>query len=152
MLRVVVSVTYDAEMPAGQFATVQEFISQLEKAGAKVGVVVNDTTPAATRRRARGNGGGDTQPPADVQAPSDTPPEDEADEEFGAPTASGLSPDEARDKGIALCRMAFNVAQDQVKALRKQLGVTKFQDVPATQAHEFLKLAEALAEKAGVRV
>jgi len=154
-LRAVVAIHFDAELPVSQFAEVSNIIAQLQNLGAKVGVAVTDATPppATTVRRRRGNGG-DTRPEA-ATAPADAPtdtPEDEGEDEFGATAPSGLSPDEAREKGISLCRQAYNVAQDEVKALRKQLGVTKFTDVPATQAHDFLRRAEALAQKAGIRL
>jgi len=94
---------------------------------------------------------------SEVQTPPDAAidqAQDEGDEEFGlAAAASSLSPEEAREKALGICRNVYNADhREPIRALRKQFGVTKFPDIELENAHEFLRAAEAMAQKVGMRV
>ena len=169
-LRVRMDVVYEAEMSVAQFEHVAQVIQLIQSINPNAEIGVTTQAAPTTRRprqTARTNGGpatGDPPlPPASVSSVSDvqTPPDtvasdqaqDEGDEEFGLASTSSLSPEEEREKALGICRNVYNADhREPIRALRKQFGVTKFPDIPLEQAHEFLRAAEAMAQKVGMRV
>jgi len=166
-LRVCLNVIFNADLPVSQFEHVERVIQTLQRLDPNIEIGV--TTQAAPARRprqtARTNGGPATGDPplspagvsaAEVQTPPDAASDqaqDEGDEEFGLASTSSLSPEEEREKALGICRNVYNADhREPIRALRKQFGVTKFPDIPLEQAHEFLRAAEAMAQKVGMRV
>ena len=168
-LRVCLNVIFNADLPVTQFEHVERVIQTLQRLDPDTEIGVTTQAAPTTRRprqTARTNGGPATGDPplspADVSASEvQTSPDaasdqaqDEGDEEFGlAATASSLSPEEAREKALGICRNVYNADhREPIRALRKQFGVTKFPDIELENAHEFLRAAEAMAQKVGMRV
>ena len=155
-------------MPVSQFNEVARVLQAIQNINpdAEIGVTTQAAPTRRPRQTARTNGGpatGDPPSPAsvstsEVQTPPDAPidqAQDEGgDEEFGlSATASSLSPEEAREKALGICRNVYNADhREPIRALRKQFGVTKFPDIELENAHEFLRAAEAMAQKVGMRV
>jgi len=168
-LRVCLNVIFNADLPVTQFEHVSRVIQMLQSIDPNIEIGVTTQAAPTTRRprqTTRTNGGPATGDPplspAGVSATEvQTPPgaaidqaQDEGDEEFGlAATASSLSPEEAREKALGICRNVYNADhREPIRALRKQFGVTKFPDIELENAHEFLRAAEAMAQKVGMRV
>jgi hypothetical protein len=163
------NVVFEADLPVSQFEQVDRVIQMLHRIDPNAEIGVSTQAAPTTRRArqtARTNGGPATgDPPSssagvsanEVQTPPDAASDqaqDEGDEEFGlAATASSLSPEEAREKALGICRNVYNADhREPIRALRKQFGVTKFPDIELENAHEFLRAAEAMAQKVGMRV
>ena len=168
-LRVCLNVIFNADLPVSQFEHVERVIQTLQRLDPNIEIGVTTQAAPTTRRArqtARTNGGPATGDPPlspvgastnEVQTPPDAASDqaqDEGDEEFGlAATASSLSPEEAREKALGICRNVYNADhREPIRALRKQFGVTKFPDIELENAHEFLRAAEAMAQKVGMRV
>lgn len=168
-LHVQVNFTYQFDdVNLGGFAVLNELVRALQGLGVTPSLQVSGIdsgppgAPAAPARRSKpkpvatGNGqgmqSGPAAPPApSLTAPVELDPDDEEDEELVA--EGGLSPVEARARGLLLVRQIYNLGfKREVKVLQQQFGVAKFSDVPPDKGHDFFRLVTELAERTGVQV
>ena len=168
-----ISMEWDSNGSLDPFA-VLERVKSIVGPGVEISLTLKDQAdkklqapvPEPSRRgRPRKEGNGAAQADAVASAPSPSPavPQDvhgdeategeSETEDLGLGSDHTLTPEEALERSLGGIRNAFNAGRkEEIYALRKKWGVTKFDEITPAQGHALYKDVAALLEKVGMHL